>query len=57
MKTITLQNMAKPVALGIRKCKRSNMTWAEKIKEWLVEEKEENITSADGKPIKVFPLS
>ena len=33
------------------------MTWAEKIKEWLVEEKEENITSADGKPIKVFPLS
>ncbi len=33
------------------------MTWAEKIKEWLVEEKEENITTADGKPIKVFSFN
>lgn len=49
--------MAKPVVHGIQKCKRSNMTWAEKIKEWLVEEKEENITSADGKPIKVFSFN
>lgn len=33
------------------------MTWAEKIKEWLVEEKEENITTTDGKPIKVFSFN
>ncbi len=30
------------------------MTWAEKIKKWLVEEKEESFTTSDGKPIKVF---
>ncbi len=33
------------------------MTWAEKIKEWLVEEKEENITTVDGKPIKIFSFN
>lgn len=33
------------------------MIWSEKIKEWLVEEKEENITTADGKTIKVFSFN
>lgn len=33
------------------------MTWQKKISEWLVEEKKENITTADGKPIKVFSFN
>ena len=33
------------------------MTWAQKFSEWLVEEKEENITTTDGKPIKVFSFN
>ena len=33
------------------------MTWPQKIAEWLVEEKEENLTTIDGKPIKVFSFN
>lgn len=33
------------------------MTWSKKIKEWLVEEKEENLTTVDGKSIKVFSFN
>lgn len=33
------------------------MTWQKKFSEWLVEEKKENITTADGKPIKVFSFN
>ena len=33
------------------------MTWPQKIAEWLVEEKEENLTTVDGKPIKVFSFN
>lgn len=33
------------------------MTWSQKISEWLVEEKEENLTTVDGKPIKVFSFN
>ena len=33
------------------------MTWPQKIAEWLVEEKGENLTTVDGKPIKVFSFN
>lgn len=33
------------------------MSWSQKITEWLVEEKEENLTTVDGKPIKVFSFN
>ena len=33
------------------------MTWPQKIAEWLVEEKGENLTTIDGKPIKVFSFN
>lgn len=33
------------------------MIWAQKLSKWLVEEKEENLTTVDGKPIKVFSFN
>lgn len=33
------------------------MAWAQKFSEWLVEEKEENFTTVDGKSIKVFSFN
>lgn len=49
--------MVKLVGFGIRKYKMGNMTWFKKFTEWLVEEKEKNITTVDGKHIKVFSFN